>query len=85
MAILLKKGAGDNPILRYFLGERVHPGGKIIYESLNMNGSRIGITGGVIQWIFPLSTPSTHVPSAPTLSQFELKVSEPCQNYVSCI
>jgi hypothetical protein len=74
MATLPKNGAGDNLLLKYFSGERVHPGGKTIHESLNMNGPRIGNTGGVIQWLFPLTTPSTHVPRAPTLSPFELKV-----------
>jgi hypothetical protein len=66
--------ASPDPILRFFLGERVHPGGKTIHEILNLNGPRIGPTGGVIQWLFPLATPSTHVPSAPALSPSELKV-----------
>jgi hypothetical protein len=64
----------SNPILRFFLGERVHPNGKTIHEILNMNEPRIGHTGGVIQWLFPLTTPSTHVPSAPTLSPSELQM-----------
>lgn len=69
-----KDESGRNLILRFFLGERVHPNGKTIHEILNMNGPRIGHTGGVIQWLFPLVTPSTHVPSAPTLSPSELKL-----------
>src|SRR4030042_2346274 len=66
--------AGRNLILRFFLGERVHPNGRTIHEILNMNGPRIGNTGGVIQWLFPLTTPSTHVPRAPILSPTELKL-----------
>src|SRR5208283_1033092 len=31
-------------------------------------------TGGVIQWLFPLTTPSRHVPSAPTLSSSEVQL-----------
>jgi hypothetical protein len=62
----------NNPILRFYLGERVHPNGKTIHEILNPDGPQMGHTGGVIQWLFPLTTPSTHVPSAPTLSLTEL-------------
>jgi hypothetical protein len=62
-----------NVILRFFLGERVHPNGRTIHEILNVKGPRIvGSTAGVIQWLFPLTTPSTHVPGAPTLSSAEL-------------
>jgi hypothetical protein len=64
-----------NPILRFFLGERIHPNGRTIHEILNLNQPRIvGSTGGVIQWLFPLTTPSRHVPSAPTLSESELQI-----------
>jgi hypothetical protein len=64
----------NSPIVRYFLGERVHPNGKTLHEILNLNASRIGDTSGVIQWIFPLTTPSSHVPGAPTLSPSELQL-----------
>ena len=69
-----QKGAPKGSlILRFFLGERVHPNGRTIHEILNIDGPRIvGSTGGVIQWLFPLMIPSTHVPSAPTLSPAEL-------------
>jgi len=60
------------PILRFFLGERVHPNGKTIHEILNLSAPQIGPTGGIIQWLFPLTRPSTHVPSAPTLTPYEL-------------
>jgi hypothetical protein len=61
-------------ILKYYLGEIVHPNGKTIYEILKgQDGSRIGRTAGVIQWLFPLDTPSRHVPSAPVLSKSEIQ------------
>ena len=63
-----------DPIVRFFRGERVHPNGKTFQEILNLNGPRIGRTGGVIQWLFPLTTPSRHVPTAPTLSPSELQL-----------
>jgi hypothetical protein len=66
--------AEHNPILRFFLGERIHPNGKTIHEILNMSAPQMGPTGGIIQWLFPLTTPSTHVPSAPTLSPTEVVV-----------
>ena len=74
MAVSQKSDGECDPILRFFLGERVHPNGKTIHEILNMNGPHMGHTGGVIQWLFPLTTPSTHVPRAPTLSLSELKL-----------
>jgi hypothetical protein len=63
---------GQNLILRFFLGERVHLNGKTIHEILNLSGPPMGKTGGIIQWLFPLTRPSTHVPSAPTLSISEI-------------
>jgi len=60
--------------VRFYLGEKVHPNGKTIHEILNLDGPQMGHTGGVIQWLFPLTTPSRHVPSAPTLSSTELTV-----------
>lgn len=66
-------GGGEHtPILGFFLGERVHPNGKTIHEILDLDGPQMGHAGGVIQWLFPLTTPSTHVPDAPTLSPSEL-------------
>jgi hypothetical protein len=89
MAASLKSDAESNPILRYYLGERVHPNGKTIHEILNLDGPQMGNTGGVIQWMFPLTTPSTHVPSAPTLSLSELNLfrTEPKlrEQYIVCV
>ena len=69
-----QSAACSDPIVRFFRGERVHPNGKTIHEILNLNEPRIGHTGGIIQWLFPLTTPSRHVPSAPTLSPSELEL-----------
>lgn len=66
--------SSSTPILRFYLGERVHPNGKTIHEILNLGGTEMGHTGGVIQWLFPLTVPSTHVPAAPTLTPTELAV-----------
>jgi hypothetical protein len=77
MPIVNASSSGDTenkPILRFFLGERVHPNGKTIHEILNISAPQMGPTGGIIQWLFPLTTPSTHVPSAPTLSPTEVVV-----------
>jgi hypothetical protein len=64
-----------DPILRFFLGERIHPNGRTIHEILNLEGPKmVGSTAGVIQWLFPLTTPSTHVPGAPTLSPAEVEL-----------
>ena len=72
---LLHKGSSldGRLILKFFLGERVHPNGRTIHEILNIGGPKmVGSTGGVVQWLFPLTIPSRHVPSAPTLSPYEV-------------
>jgi hypothetical protein len=72
MAGLRRDEVPTYPILRFYLGERVHPNGKTIHEILDLSGPHIGHTGGVIQWLFPLARPSTHVPGAPTFTPHEL-------------
>ncbi len=63
-----------NPILRFYLGEGVYPNGRTFDEIMARIDSPQMSTGGVIQWLFPLITPSRHVPNAPVLSEPEFQV-----------
>ncbi len=61
-------------LIKFYLGERVHPNGRTFDEVIATMDAPHRSTGGVIQWLFPLTTPSRHVPSAPVLSKRELEL-----------
>ena len=61
-------------ILALYLGKRVHPNGRTFDEIMTKMDSRPRGTAGVIQWLFPLTTPSRHVPGAPVLTPLELEL-----------
>ncbi len=62
----------DRPITRFFLGQPVHSTGRTLDQILSMNDTDLARAHNVIQWLFPVDSPSVYWINAPFLSKGEL-------------
>ncbi|MGA2785660.1 MAG: opioid growth factor receptor-related protein [Candidatus Bathyarchaeia archaeon] len=62
----------DNIIVKFYLGERVHPSRYTIDDVWRFSYEQLEKTHDYIQWIFPLTIPSSHVQDIPILNKEEV-------------
>jgi hypothetical protein len=65
-------GSADSPITRFFLGQAVHSTGRTLDQILSMKDSDLARAHNVIQWLFPVDSPSVYWINAPFLSKGEV-------------
>lgn len=59
------------PVLAFLEGEGTDASGRTIFDVLSFDDAALESTHDFIQWLFPLTEPSSAVPGAPVLSEAE--------------
>jgi hypothetical protein len=68
----VKEQSTDKPIVRFYLGQAVHPTGHTLQEILSNKDFDLNRAHNITQWLFPLDRPSHHAIDAPYLSREEV-------------